>query len=104
MSAYTDKYAIAIQADHVLRKQVHVALYEKALEIIAESPATENHEQRVAWANRVFSPGGAARWAEFVMLRVLNNPTIAGAPTTAGDVLVLSVIANIVPLVMKIAV
>ena len=90
--AYTDIYAAATDATHVLRKQTAVAMHQQALVVLAESPTVGDHNQRVALAQRVLKNPIAA--AEMAIWRVLMNPTIAGAPATAGDVLVLGVCAN----------
>ncbi len=90
--AYVDIYAAATDAAHVLRKQVAVALHQQALAVLAEAPSVENHNQRVALAQRVLKD--PVTWAGVAIWRVMTNGTIAGAPTTAGDGLVLSVVAN----------
>lgn len=90
--AYTDIYTAATDANHVLRKQVAVAMHQQSLVVLAEATSVDNHNQRVALAQRVLKdPVGAAAVA---IWRVLSNPTVAGAPTAAGDGLVLSVCAN----------
>jgi hypothetical protein len=90
--AYIDIYAVAVDANSVLRKQVAVAMQQQALVVLAEDVGTANHAQRVALAQRVLRDPVAA--AAFAVWRVLTNGTIAGAPTTAGDGLVLTVCAN----------
>ena len=81
--AYTDIYAAATVSDHVLRKQVAVALVKAAVDIVNESAATEDHSQRMAWARRVVSdPLG---WAEKAIWKVLENATIQAAPSEATD-------------------
>ena len=81
--AYIDIYAAATVSDHVLRKQTAVALVEAAVDVMNESPATEDHAQRMAWARRVLSdPVG---WAEKAIWKVLENATIQAAPTEAAD-------------------
>jgi hypothetical protein len=90
--AYIDIFTAATDAAHVLRKQVAVALHQQGLVVLAELNTVENHAQRVALAQRVLKDPVTA--AGMAIWRVLTNPTIAGAPTTAGDGLVLSVCAN----------
>ncbi len=90
--AYVDIYAAATDDTHVLRKQVAVALHKQALVVLAEDVGTANHNQRMAWARRVLSDPVA--WAKLAIWRVLENGTVAGAPTTAGDALVQTVVAN----------
>jgi hypothetical protein len=92
--AYTDIYSAATDAAHVLRKQVAVALHKAAVEILNESTATELHKEREFWASKVLrDPIG---WAGIAIWRVLENPTVAANPTTAGDGLVQSVVGNAV--------
>ena len=92
--AYTDIYAAATVADHVLRKQTAVALHKAAVDIINESPATEEHSQRMAWARRVIAdPEG---WAAKAIWKVLENVTIQAAPTEATDSDVQFVVNSIV--------
>jgi hypothetical protein len=97
---YSDIYAAATDATHALRKQIAVALHQQALVVLAEDSGTVNHNQRVALAQRALkdpvSAAGIAVW------RVLVNPTIAANPTTAGDGLVLSVVANCWDLLSKV--
>lgn len=90
--AYIDIYAAATDDTHVLRKQIAVALHKQALVVLAEDPTTVNHEQRMAWARRVLAD--PSRWAALAVWRVLENGTVAGNPTGAGDALVQSVVAN----------
>jgi len=81
--SYTAIHDAAVSADSVLRKQIAVALHKAATDIAAEDPATANNSQRVAWARRVFAdPVG---WAERTVWTVMQNATIAAAPTTATD-------------------
>jgi hypothetical protein len=90
--AYTDIYSAATDAAHVLRKQVAVALHQQALVVLAELTSVENHAQRVALAQRVLKD--PVTWAGIAIWRVMTNSTVAGAPATAGDGLVLTVVAN----------
>ena len=81
--AYIDIYAAATVADHVLRKQTAVALHKAAVDIINESPSTEDHSQRMSWARKVIAdPEG---WAAKAIWKVLENATIQAAPTEAID-------------------
>jgi hypothetical protein len=81
--AYADIYAAATASDHVLRKQVAVAIVKAAVDVMNESTATEDHSQRMTWARRALSdPLG---WAEKAIWKVLENATIQSAPTEATD-------------------
>lgn len=90
--AYIDIYAAATSPDHVLRKQVAVALHQQALVVLAENAGTAGHDQRVSLAQRVLRD--PITWSGIAIWRVMGNATIAGSPTTAGDGLVQSVVAN----------
>ena len=90
--AYIDIFTAATDTAHVLRKQVAVAMHQQALAVLTEALSVTGHAQRVALAQRVLKDPVTA--AGMAVWRVLTNPTIAGAPTTAGDGLVLSVVAN----------
>jgi hypothetical protein len=90
--AYIDIFAAATDVNHVLRKQVAVALHQQALVVLAELPTVAEHAQRVALAQRVLKDPVTA--AAVAIWRVLANPTVAAAATAAGDGLVLSVCAN----------
>ena len=81
--AYTDIYEAATVDNHVLRKRVAVALVKAAVDVMNESPATEDHAQRMAWARRVVAdPLG---WAAKTIWKVLENATIQAAPLAATD-------------------
>jgi hypothetical protein len=69
--AYADIYAAATASDHVLRKQVAVAIVKAAVDVMNESTATEDHSQRMTWARRALSdPLG---WAEKAIWKVLEH-------------------------------
>lgn len=81
--AYIDVYEAATDAAHILRKQVAVALHEAAIDVLNESPEEALHAERICWANKVLrDPIG---WAAIAIWKVLQNPTIAAAPTTSPD-------------------
>lgn len=84
--AYTDIYTAATDDTHVLRKQVAVAIFTAAVNVVNESPDTENHAARLHWARRVLvgndgptSEAGVAIW------KVLENATIQAAPAASED-------------------
>ena len=97
--AYIDIYAAATVADHVLRKQTAVALHKAAVDIINESPSTEEHSQRMSWARKVITdPEG---WAAKAIWKVLENATIQAAPAAATDNDVQFVVNSIVNFLSK---
>jgi hypothetical protein len=84
--AYVDIYAAATDSDSVLVKQITVAMFKSAANIINEDPLTENHANRIGWARKVTdSPAAlladASRWS----WKVLENATIQTNPTTSPD-------------------
>ena len=81
--AYVDIYDAATVADSTLRKKIAVALHKAASDIAVESPATENHSQRLAWARDVFK--NPVAWSERVVWIVMQNATVAANPGAATD-------------------
>ena len=84
--AYADIYAAAVDAGHPLRAQVVVAIYRAAVDIINESPETEDHESRLKWAKKVIRQNRDPRAeAEKWIWAVLENAVIQAAPAEAVD-------------------
>ena len=84
--AYTDIYTAATDEAATLRKQVAVAFFKSAVDILNEDSATVNHYNRLAWARKVTDSNTApmseaARW----IWKVLENASIQASPTTATD-------------------
>jgi len=97
--AYADIYAAATVAESSLRQKVAVGLYKSAVDILNESPETEDHAQRMAWSRRVVAdPVG---WAGKAIWKVLENATIQANPEAATDSDVQFVCNSIVPALMK---
>lgn len=98
--AYVDVYNAAVLTDSLLKKQIAVALHKAASDIAIESPSTQDHAQRLAWARRVFAD--PVEWADKVAWTILQNATIAASlPNSVdGDVqfVVNSNIANFIKL------
>lgn len=83
---FADTYAVAVDADHVFRKQVAGALHSIAVDIVNEDPATENHSVRLTWARSITASADgpvteAGRW----IWLMLTNATFAANPTGADD-------------------
>jgi hypothetical protein len=96
--AFADTYDVAVNADHVFRKQVAGALHSIAVDILNEDPATENHSARLTWARSVTADANgpvveAARW----IWLMLTNGTFASAPTAAEDGAVKTIAASFLP-------
>ncbi len=84
--AYVDIYAAATAADSLLLKQVTVALFKAAVDIMNEGDGVTNHANRISWARRTTANAEAlktetARW----IWKVLENVTIQAAPDTSPD-------------------
>jgi hypothetical protein len=80
--AYTDIYAAANEAGFQGRCQA--ALWKAAQDILAEAPATADHDLRAAWARKVLTDRANIS-ARQVAMQVLRNPVIAAAPAAATD-------------------
>jgi hypothetical protein len=79
-------YDVAVDADHVFRKQVAGALHSIAVDILNEAPETADHANRLTWARKITASDNgpveeAARW----IWLMLTNATFAESPTTADD-------------------
>lgn len=84
--AYSDIYTAATDPDHVLRKQVAVAIASAATDILNESSSTENHANRLSWAKKVkLNNEAPVNEAGVMIWKVLENATIQASPATAGD-------------------
>jgi hypothetical protein len=74
------------------------ALHNIAVDIIAESPATADHSNRLTWARSVTASADgpvveAARW----IWLMLTNATFAANPTTADDGAVKTIATSFLP-------
>jgi len=84
--AYADTYDVAVDSNHVFRKQVAGALHSIAVDIINEDPQTADHSVRLTWARMVTSSANgpvdeAAKW----IWMMLTNATFAADPLNADD-------------------
>lgn len=79
-------YDVAVDADHVFRKQVAGALHSIAVDILNEAPETADHAIRLTWARAVTATaeGPVNEAAKWIWL-MLTNATFAASPTTADD-------------------
>lgn len=72
--ALIDIYNAKYDEDSDFRKQVAGACFIAAMDIINESPSTNNHANRIIWANKTINnPKGAAT---AMLSSVLTNATI----------------------------
>jgi hypothetical protein len=85
VATYEDLYYALNQGtgDHRLWRQAYVATLKAATDIRAENPATANHANRLAWALAVEQDTIANVLA--MRNRILENPTLAAAPSSASD-------------------
>ena len=95
-------YDVAVDADHVFRKQIAGALHSIAVDIIGESIATDDHERRITWARRVTASaeGPVAEAAKWIWL-MLTNASFAADPTTADDGAVKTIAVSFLPTILS---
>ena len=95
-------YDVAVDADHVFRKQVAGALHSIAVDIIGEDIATDDHERRITWARKVTSAaeGPVTEAAKWIWL-MLTNGTFAADPTTADDGAVKTIAISFLPTILS---
>ena len=79
-------YDVAVDANHVFRKQIAGALHSIAVDIINEDSGTEDHGRRLTWARNVTATaeGPVNEAAKWIWL-MLTNATFAADPTAADD-------------------
>jgi hypothetical protein len=99
--SFASIYDVAVDATHVFRKQVAGALHSIAVDIIAESPATEDHATRLTWARKITADANgpvneAAKW----IWLMLTNGTFAASPTTADDGAVKTIAVSFLPTIL----
>ena len=74
---------VATVADHVLWKQCYVAIIDAANDIRNEAENYTNHANRLKWA--LEAEQDAEEKVNEMKYRVLQNASIAVAPTTSSD-------------------
>ena len=96
--AYADTYDVAVNPDHVFRKQLAGALHSIATDLLND-PATQG--DTLTWARRVTADanGPVAEAAKWVWL-MLTNATFAAAPTTAEDGAVKTIATSFLPIMV----
>lgn len=84
--SYASTYDVAVDPDHVFRKQVAGALHSIAVDVVSEDPATENHAERLTWARSVLNSndGPVVESGRWIWL-MLTNSTFAADPLNADD-------------------
>lgn len=100
--SFASTYAVAVDADHVFRKQIAGALHSIACDIIAEDPQTAQHHARLTWAKRITetNDGPVAEAARWVWL-MLTNATFAADPTNADDGAVKTIAVSFLPTMLE---
>ena len=86
--AYLDNYALLTSEGDLWRK-ARWAVFKAAVAIKNEDPLTENHANRLTWANQALKSPAALQEKEFELrLALLENATIQtnGHASTDGDV------------------
>ena len=99
--AYTDVYDQATNTTSTLAKQTAVALHKAAVNISNEATSVTDHDQRMAWARRVFAD--PVSWSGKAIWKVMENATIAANPATATDNDVQFVVDGIIPQLMRLS-
>ena len=94
--AYADTYDVAVNPDHVFRKQFAGALHSIAVDLLN---APETTGETLTWARRVRDNPvpEAARWTWLM----LTNATFAADPTTASDGAVKTIAASFLETMVK---
>jgi hypothetical protein len=101
--AYTDIYTAATDPTHTLRKQVSVAMMKAAVDVSNEAANTENHENRIWWANQVLASNqGPVIYAERWIWKVMEDAGIAANPTGASDSAVQNAVNSFIDLMGKV--
>ena len=83
--SYTAQYDAANDLNSTLNKQIVVAIIKAAKDLINEDPSTNNHANRLAWAEKVskhdaaLSEGGKRVWA------ILTNATVIASLPNSLD-------------------
>lgn len=96
--AFADTYAVAVDPDHVFRKQLAGALHSIATDILNEADNTADHARRLTWARQVTASdqGPVVEAAKWVWL-MLTNATFAANPTGADDGAVKTIAISFLP-------
>jgi hypothetical protein len=74
---------LADVGNHPLWRQAYVAVLKAAADIRNEDSETSNHPNRLTWANEVAS--NPAAMVRKMKCRIMENSTLAAAPTEATD-------------------
>lgn len=92
---------VAVNPDHVFRKQVAGALHSIAVDIIAEDPETADHSNRLTWARKVTADanGPVTEAAKWIWL-MLTNATFAANPEAADDGAVKTIATSFLPVML----
>lgn len=84
--AYDAEFDLFQDTTNTLHKKVARAIQIASVNVINESPATPNHAERLSLALMIRShPDEALNRAHQIMIRVLENSTIAAAGNAALD-------------------
>lgn len=83
--AYADLYntLIADVGNHILWRQAFVGVLKAATDIRNEDAGTANHANRLVWA--IATEQDPAESVRAMKYRIMENATIAAAPTAASD-------------------
>jgi DNA-binding LytR/AlgR family response regulator len=95
--AFKDTYAVAVNPDHVVRKQFAGALHSIASDL-RNDPATQG--DTLTWARRIRDQGPVAEAGKWIWL-MLTNATFAADPTAALDGVVKDIAVSFLATMVK---
>ena len=96
--AFKDTYDVAVNPDHVFRKQFAGALHSIATDLLND-PAT--HGDTLTWARRVRDQGPVGEAGKWIWL-MLTNATFAANPDTAEDGAVKTIATSFLATIVKV--
>lgn len=84
--SYQTEYDLFADTTNDLHKKVARAITKAVTDVLAEDAGTQFHAGRVQWAQSIRdNPNLASTQAHQIILRVLENSTVAAAGNTAVD-------------------
>jgi hypothetical protein len=95
--AFKDTYDVAVNPDHVFRKQFAGALHSIATDLLNDQAT---HGDTLTWARRIRDHGPVAEAEKWIWL-MLTNATFAADPNNADDGAVKSIAASFLATMVK---
>lgn len=78
----------------ILKSKTTTAIAKKAVDVLNENVATENHVNRVIWAKDVLA--NSQQMAERILWSVIADPAIVLVGEAATDVQILTAVTNVI--------